>query len=121
MRLSLQILRLQAEAFRRHGLTRDQFLSITPRELGELNADAFAEWETEKTIEDKRTARLIAAIYNASPNRKRGKTFTEKDFLPQQKKTAQPAGNSAENLLAKVKWFHAAIHADAKKQKPNGR
>jgi len=111
-----RILRLQAESFRTHGITHEQFLGITPAELTALNADALREFDYDRQLEDRRVARLIAAIYNASPNKKRGKIFSETDFLPQSKAKAQ-SGNSADNLLAKAKWIHNSILASTGKTK----
>lgn len=118
MRTPFKILRLQAEAFRRHGLPLELFLKVTPAELASLNADALREWTLEKELEDKRTARLIAAIYNNNPGKKKGRTFSEKDFMP--KKASQVSkGVSASNLLAKVRWIHNQIHV-TRKDSPHG-
>lgn len=116
----LTLLRLQAEAFRRHGITRDQFVKITPRELRALDKDALAEWEFDRDLEERRTARILAAIYNTAANRKKGaKWLDESDFLPK-KKGKQPVGKSANEMLSAVQWRHAVIHAQAKKNKQNG-
>ena len=116
----LTLLRLQAEAFRRHGITRDQFVKITPRELRVLDKDALAEWELEKELADRRTARILAAIYNNNPNRKKGaQVLSEDDFLPK-KRGKQSVGKSANEMLSAVQWRHAVIHAQAKNNKQNG-
>lgn len=101
---NLPILRLQAEAFRRHGITRDTFLKLTPSELAILNKDALQEWKTDKELADRRTARIIAAIYNNNPNRKKGRVFGENDFLPKKKSEAQN-NQTAANLLAKAQFL----------------
>lgn len=106
--MNLRVLRLQAEAFRRHGLPREQFLKITPAELAALNADALREWSLEKELEDRRTARIIAAIYNNNPHKKKGRVFSEKEFMPR-KEGDKPANQTASNLVAKVTWLHHMI------------
>lgn len=116
--LTLRYLRLQTEAFRRHGLTRDQFLKLTPAELSQLNKDAQREWLFEKEQQDRRTARLIAAIFNNNPNRKRGKVFDESHFMP--RKNATGTGRSGVDLFAKVTWIHNTIHARNKLESTNG-
>ena len=93
---------MQARAWRNHGLTRPQFLELTPTELLQLDEDLREEITAEHELADRRTARLVAAIYNASP-RSRRSDFSEDDFLPRRRDAAP----SAADLLAKVHNIHA--------------
>lgn len=99
MKLPLQILRLQARAWRDHGIALQQFLRITPSELRVLFRDARSEREAEACLADRRTARLCAAVYNNNPNRKKGsRALTEDEFMPKPRGVArEPAPASVIN------------------------
>lgn len=98
MTAKLAILRLQARAFRRYGLTAEQVLSLTPSEYQLIERDALREIKFAESHADFRMGMICAAIYNNNLNRKKGaKRHDWKDFQPRQ----QPKRASANNLLAK--------------------
>lgn len=113
LKLPFLVLRLQARALRRYGIPARRFLKLTPAEFNLIEDDALQELKAADTREDIRAARIIAAVYNNNPNKKRSKTYSEKDFLPKAV-FEKPKGESAGNLLAKTKWIHISLLSRAK-------
>lgn len=96
MKLPLQILRLQARAWRDYGIALPQFLRLTPSELRVLTRDAHSEREAEARMADRRTARLCAAVYNNNPRRKKGaQPLSEDDFMPKRRAVGREPQSSA--------------------------
>ena len=94
--MSREILKIQAMAFRRYGIPREQFLRLTPSEFNDLNRDWIQDKEFEEELADRRTGRIIAAIVNSNPFRKGGKILSEEDFMPQKVSKKESAIDSLE-------------------------
>jgi len=140
--LNLQILRLRSSSYRRHGLSRSEFLQLTPFELYQLDKDYFKERNLDREFELEKwkassqhlnvvCARLMAAIYNNNPNRKKGaKVLTEQDFLPK-KAEEQKKVKPAKGILNHMKYIAETINSrnkeveekkkELEEQKKNGR
>ena len=105
-KLPLKILIIQSRAFRNHGINVKRFLKLTPGELNELDKIRFRELELEYSSHDRRTARIIATLYNCNRSKKNSKTFTEDDFMPEKRSNNI---QSCETLKHKVKLIHSAL------------
>lgn len=104
---------MQARASRIHGLSKEDFLKLTPKEWYEIEKDYLEEFSIQKEITDRQTARISLAIYKASPKFKRV-SKTEDDFMPKKAKFGKPKNESANNLLAKSIWIHRRYTATQK-------
>ena len=103
--MQIEVLRIFLQAFRRYGICRSDFLSITPRELHMLEDDYISEWQQKNEIEERRTGRIVASIYNNNPNRtKSSRFFSEVDFANITKKENQKCDHK--EILEKLKKFH---------------
>jgi hypothetical protein len=111
-KLRKKILKYQARAFRKHGVSQSDFYRLKPREFEDLENEYAEEWKLENDVEDRRIARIVAAIYNNHPYKKKSVKYTEDDFLPK-KRTAGTTSQSGNNLLAKAKWITALIEVKA--------
>lgn len=90
------------------------FWSLTPVELREIENDALEEFKAREELNERRTARLIAAVFNCHPHKKKGsKVFSENDFLPDRMKQQRSDGNRAteQQLLDKIFWIDQALRA----------
>jgi hypothetical protein len=105
---------LKARAVRLCGISESQFIKLTPAEFHSIQDEALQELSTAEERENMRTARILAAIYNNNPNRKKSsKRFSEEDFLPKKKAKEK----SAADLLATVSTIHSTIKANNTLQK----
>lgn len=103
----LKLLREASRAYRHYGIPHETFWRLTPNEFRAIESDALKELQVQEERENRRAARIVAAIYNNHPNRKKSaKVLTEEDFLP---KTRNRTNRSANDLLAKVAFIHNAL------------
>lgn len=90
---------MQARASRVHGISKEDFLKLTPYEWTLIEKDYSEEWCLNKEMNDRWTARIVCAIYQSSPKFK-AVNKTEDDFMPSKGKGAR-RNETAENLYAK--------------------
>lgn len=106
-----RLIKILARASRNCGVPAAVFWTLTPSELAEIERDAMEEFKVREELQERRTARLMATMFNCHPHKKRGsKTFTERDFLPKDK---QKEGNRAteRSLLDKIFWIDQTLRA----------
>lgn len=101
---------MQATASRHHNLSRSDFLKLTPREFYAIERDYLEEFSIRKEVSDRQTARIMLAIYKASPKFKRINK-TEEDFMPTKTEIGKAKNISAENLVAKGRAIHLRMEA----------
>jgi hypothetical protein len=97
---------MMVTASRHHNLSRNDFLKLTPREFYAIEQDYLEEFSIKKEVSDRQTARIMLAIYKASPKFKRINK-TEEDFMPLKK----VKNRSVKDLVAKARTIQLRMGA----------
>ena len=103
------IVRAVARMSRVHGLSDRVIRRMSWNDFLTIEDDYKKERLAEIELEDRRCARIQAAIYNTCPFKKKGKVYSEDDFMP--KKVSDRRIPTAEELYAKTMLIHNALIA----------
>ncbi len=109
-----QLLLLKVKAARR-GIPLEIFRQLTPADLRAADRAIREEEAAEDTRWNRRIARIVAAIYNNNPNKRKGILFTEEDMMPVPVKAVQEAEPEvkANDLLSKARWIQNFLAVSA--------
>lgn len=110
------VLRFQARASRTHGIPREEFLKLTPREFNFIEIDYRKEEDARDYIWDSRFASLMHIVYAMNASSK-AKKLTPQDFMPKRRQKKDNKPKSAESLLAGLAQFEAMERLSQEKTK----
>jgi len=96
----------RARAYRLHGLSQTEFLTLTPADILDLDLELLKEREEENKVWDSRFANVMYIMYNMWRDKKSKKLDID-DFMPKKSKgeEVEKPPESSESLMSKVMSF----------------